>query len=398
MTGSEVSDRVEVERLENGALVAQLRTLARRSHGVTADLLVLLAEVDARRLYLGEGYTSAFGFLTAGLGFSESAAYHRIESARAIRVYPQALAYVASGRLHLTGLVLVARAATAETIDALLELCAGRTKVDIERLLAERAAAARAATRGPEAAPVVQPAPLFDFAGGGQVTPRPAAAPPTVTSPAPAGSAPARPAARPEPTSPAAPPSSMRPMSVRMTPRLRSLLERTQALLGHTIPHGDTTDVLEHVLADFVGRAERRRFGAKRPRKPAQASPSTEVTPVEPAAATAGDGSTVDQPNSVPGPAAAAEVKARPPARSRPHIPAQTRRVVFERDAGQCTFVGTGGHRCGATRQLELHHIVPFALEGSDTPGNLTLHCARHNRFVAEREGFGVGGRPRAER
>ena len=62
-------------------------------------------------------------------------------------------------------------------------------------------------------------------------------------------------------------------------------------------------------------------------------------------------------------------------------------RMVFERDEGRCTFVGTGGHRCGSSMRLELHHIVPFALGGPDTPDNLTLHCGAHNRLVAEREG-----------
>jgi len=196
MTGSEVSDRVMVvERLENGALVAQVRTLARQSHRFTADLVVLLAEMDACQLYKGEGYSSLFRFVTDALGFSESEAYHRIESARIVRTYPQSLPYLASGRLHLTGLTLLGRAATPETIDELLELCAGRTKGDIEVRLAEWAAA-----RMPVTAPVAAAAPLFDFAAGAEVNPGAevntrAAGSSDAASPAPAATAPVRPSA-----------------------------------------------------------------------------------------------------------------------------------------------------------------------------------------------------------
>ena len=196
MMGSETSDRVAVVgRLADGALVAQVRTLARQSHRHTADLVVLLAEMDSRQLYKGEGYPSLFRFVTDALGFSESEAYHRIESARIVRTYPQSLPYLASGRLHLTGLTLLGRAATPETIDELLELCAGHTKGDIELRLAEWAAA-----RMPVTAPVAAAAPLFDFAPGAEVNPGAegnarAAGSPDAASPVPAAAAPVRPSA-----------------------------------------------------------------------------------------------------------------------------------------------------------------------------------------------------------
>ena len=202
MMGSETSDRVAVVgRLADGALVAQVRTLARQSHRHTADLVVHLAEMDARQLYRDEGYTSLFRFVTGALGFSDNEAYHRIESARIVRTYPQALPYLASGRLHLTGLTLLGRAATPETINELLELCAGRTKGDIELCLAERAAA-----RTPVAGPIVAAAPLFDFSAGTEAKPGAAVSPraevnpaaagsPDVASPAPAATAPVRPSA-----------------------------------------------------------------------------------------------------------------------------------------------------------------------------------------------------------
>ena len=69
-------------------------------------------------------------------------------------------------------------------------------------------------------------------------------------------------------------------------------------------------------------------------------------------------------------------------------------RLVWERDGGRCTFEGTGGHRCGETRRLELDHIVPVAQGGKSTPENLRLLCRPHNHYEAER----VLGKERVQR
>jgi hypothetical protein len=59
--------------------------------------------------------------------------------------------------------------------------------------------------------------------------------------------------------------------------------------------------------------------------------------------------------------------------------------MVWQRDGGQCTFVGDKGHRCDARSWLELDHIDPFARGGPSTPDNLRLRCHAHNQFGAER-------------
>ena len=48
-------------------------------------------ELDARRLYLGEGYSSLFTYCTQALHLAEGAAYNRIETARAARRFPMVL-------------------------------------------------------------------------------------------------------------------------------------------------------------------------------------------------------------------------------------------------------------------------------------------------------------------
>jgi hypothetical protein len=54
-------------------------------------------------------------------------------------------------------------------------------------------------------------------------------------------------------------------------------------------------------------------------------------------------------------------------------IPREIRRVVFERDAGQCT-------QCGSTFDIQYDHVIPLALGGANSVENLQLLCGQCNR------------------
>ena len=67
------------------------------------------------------------------------------------------------------------------------------------------------------------------------------------------------------------------------------------------------------------------------------------------------------------------------------HIPVAVKAVVYKRDEGYCSFVGSDGRKCGSTWGLEFDHIVPFAKGGASTVDNVRLTCRAHNLFQAER-------------
>ena len=79
---------IPVARLSNQELLAEVKVAAGRERDATVRLIALLAELDARRLYLGEGCSSLFTYCTQVLHLSEHAAYGRIEAARAARKWP----------------------------------------------------------------------------------------------------------------------------------------------------------------------------------------------------------------------------------------------------------------------------------------------------------------------
>ena len=70
------------------------------------------------------------------------------------------------------------------------------------------------------------------------------------------------------------------------------------------------------------------------------------------------------------------------------HISRSTRDEVMLRDDERCTFVGEGGHRCTERHDLQIDHVQPWALGGTQEPRNLRVMCAAHNRHRA-RETFG---------
>ena len=66
------------------------------------------------------------------------------------------------------------------------------------------------------------------------------------------------------------------------------------------------------------------------------------------------------------------------------HIPASVRRVVWKRDAGQCTWVSPTGRRCESRWRIQFHHVEEFARGGEATVPNLRLLCCGHNQYEAE--------------
>src|SRR5713101_1034600 len=121
--------------LSDDDLVAQVKSLARCERDATASLIAHLAELDARRLYLGAGFSSLFTYCCEVLHLSEPAAYNRIEAARAARGFPLILRMLSEGSLSLATVRLLASHMTADNHKELLAVAAGKSKRQVEELL-----------------------------------------------------------------------------------------------------------------------------------------------------------------------------------------------------------------------------------------------------------------------
>ena len=71
-------------------------------------------------------------------------------------------------------------------------------------------------------------------------------------------------------------------------------------------------------------------------------------------------------------------------------IPAHIRRQVFQRDQARCQYIDPVTKKaCHSRIRVELDHIHPRALGGSNAPENLRCLCRAHNQFRAKQT-FGV--------
>jgi hypothetical protein len=284
-----------------------------------------------------------FSFCREVLGFSEDAAYNRIEVAKAARKFPVLLDRLADGSLTLSTARLLAPHLTPDNHQAVLEEAAGGSKRAVEALVA-RVSPRRDTPSVLRKLPA--PAP-----------PKPPAAPeagigtPTLLD-SPRGESDSVPAAA---TALAcAPPPVARSAFVALSPFRYGLsvtvgleahddLRQLQDLLCREVPDGDLARIVEMAVSLLRKETEKKKRSATdRPRKSAGTAPGSR------------------------------------------DIAADVKRRVWERDGGRCAFVGKNGRRCAARRFLEIHHLDPHALGGGKTPDALALRCSRHNRHESE--------------
>ncbi|HVJ15594.1 MAG TPA: hypothetical protein VM686_09135, partial [Polyangiaceae bacterium] len=93
--------------LSDADLLAATRGLVGRSNQLLAALLVHLGEIEARGLHRSRACSSLYTYCIYVLRFSEDEAYRRVSAARLVRRFPTLLEAIATGELHLTGLLML---------------------------------------------------------------------------------------------------------------------------------------------------------------------------------------------------------------------------------------------------------------------------------------------------
>lgn len=331
--------------LTDAQLIAEVQTLTAGEREATARLLISLGELDARKLYLGEGFPSLFTYCTQCLHLSEHAAYNRIEAARAARQWPEIHERIADGSLTLTSVRLLAPHLTTENLRRVLYAARHKSKREVVHLVAGLHPLPDVPTtvrklpvpKAPEhARATFASAPVStarDSALDASRVPAPVPVPAIV---APVLS----PAARPAIVAPLAP--DRYKVQFTVSRQTHDKLRRAQDLMRHAVPNGDPADIFDRALTLLVEHLERTKLAAaQRPRPP------------------------------------------QPPAVDSRHIPASVKRAVWARDGARCAFVGSQG-RCAERGFLELHHVVPYARGGAATEDNIQIRCRRHNQHEAE--------------
>lgn len=335
---------LHLDRLSDDALLDGIGAAVQNDNEQTAVLLRYVAEVDRRSLWQRCGHSSLFEFLVQRFHVSEAKAYRRIRAARAGREFPVLFDMVARGELHLTAIHMLAAHLTTDNHRAVLAEAKHKRQKELAQLLARLAPQPDLPSRvrklpTPRAErPAVESTPLLSLAERAE-----------------ARSADTTPIAPPVPSPPAPPPRAPDPkplspgrygLHVTMSEETNKKLERLQGLHAHEIPDGDPAKIVDRAFDALLEKTLKRKAAiTDRPRE--QATPRS-------------GGSR--------------------------HIPAQVRRVVWERDGGTCAFVGEDGHRCNETRFIEFAHLEPWGRGGAHTTDNVGLRCRVHNGYEAVRD------------
>src|SRR4051812_4126230 len=307
----------------NEQLLSATRAILRHACVVEADLLVHLAEIEERRLHLEMACSSMFAFCVKKLGFSEDATYNRLGVAHAARQFPAALHALRSGEIHLSGLRVLVPHLTAENHRQVLARAAGKSKREIEELvaaLAPKPPVPDAIRKLPRSAPLET----------AQLALAPAAA---------------RPAERPRPIAPLSEDTFRIEFSA--SRGLRDKLRQAQDLLRHRLPSGELAKIVESAVDLLIEKVKKERFAVGRKARP---NPKAKTTGPSP----------------------------------RP-MPASVRRHVYVRDEGRCTFVGESGNRCPETGMLEYDHVDGWARTHTHDRDRIRLRCHAHNQHAAEK-------------
>jgi hypothetical protein len=321
-------ERVAPGALSDAELLVELTRLAAVERGATVRLIAALAELDARRLYLGEGYSSLFAYCTRVLRLAEGAAYNRIEVARASRRFPVLLTMLERGDLTLTTVRLLAPHLNERNcVDVLL-----RAKHHCKREVEEIVASLRPK---PDAPTVLRKLPdrephLLENLNAPFTRCETAALLPTDVLP----KLPA-----PAVVQPLAPDRYKLQLTVSRSTQEK--LRRAQDLMRHSVPSGDLAMLLDRALDLLLEDIQRKKMASTLHPRGQRAR-----------------------------------------RRESRYIPSAVRRHVWNRDQGRCAFNGARG-RCTETTFLEFHHVRPFAENGEATAENIQLRCRAHNQYEA---------------
>jgi hypothetical protein len=140
-------------------------------------------------------------------------------------------------------------------------------------------------------------------------------------------------------------------LSLSVNEKLLKKIEELKALVSHKVPSQSLHDLLELMVDESLSR--HRVKESKNIPKLLNASPA---------------------PGKISG-----------VAKSTRYISSETRKRIWMRDKGCCSYKDSKtGRICAARHFLEIDHIQPFVLGGPNTEENLRLLCRTHNQLRAE--------------
>lgn len=320
-------------QLSNQEIISRMEKLVRTERKITHLVLLHIVEIEDHKLYAQLGYDGMYSYLTKGLGYSESSAYRRLQSARLLRKVPEVAIKLEQGKLNLSQLTQVQKSLKEQTQSesqsmtplatlVVLEKIENKSTFETERVLATE----------------------FN---------RPVQAHESV---------------KPQKD------DSVR-IELTLTKEQFAELEQAKSLLSHVCHEGSWSEVISQLAKEL----NRKKLS---PAKTAQGNIGKDNA--EPALRTEVLQKQLTQ--------SFAAKKSQNYKRPRKYISVEIKRALFKKSNGCCEYIDKKtGKRCDSKYQLQIDHIHPWSLGGSNHADNLRVLCRTHNNFEFEQSKSNAG-------
>ena len=348
----------DLSKIKDNQLLDNFSHVVKQERESIALVVAHLAEIDKRKLYAREGYSSLFSYCVKKFHYSEQAIYRRIQAARLSQHFPEILALLDSGAIHFTALTLISPYVKQENKEILFQGVQRKSKQEIETFLASHFPMTKnipdkitrlSHPKNSVLALEKVPSEILSLFDQKQEDAQKI----TIASDS-------------SPLNAELNQGSQSGMKRRIKiefsadEQLAEKIKRVKEVMRHTYPHGRLEDIFNELLEFYLEKK----------------APERRIARIEKAARTKKE-KTGDKER-----APRVRIQTR-------YIPQAIRREVWKRDGNQCCYRAPDGKKCAERGALEIDHIRPFALGGDSTTQNLQLLCRTHNHYRAQQT-FGV--------
>jgi hypothetical protein len=330
---------MDLSKISSDELLVRLEKLAHTERKITHLILWHINEIESRRLFADLGFGSMYEYLTKHLGYGESSAYRRIQSARLLKQIPHLSDKLESGALNLTQLTQVQKCLKQEYksgnkvdvvhVSEVLEQIENKSNFDTQKFLA------------------------VEFN---------------------------QPVLKHETIKPQQ--DNCIRLEITLTQEQMATLQHAKDLLSHVLPEASWADVISILAQKHVKKV----MGKIKSTSPSKeiALENNQIDPKSIGAAT---------PMSMKSSSehfAQAKLTSRFfTKQERKHIKITTKRKLLVVANHCCEFQSLKtGRKCQSTYQLQSDHRIPLALGGSNETQNFRVLCRTHNLLEARKLGL----------
>ncbi len=312
---------MELKNISNQELIQRIEKLVRTERKITHLVLLHIAEIEDRKIYADMGYDGMYAYLTRGLGYSEGSAYRRLQSARLLKQLPEVAEKIEDGSLNLTQLSQVQKIVKSESLQAAQEVL---TKIENKNSFETQKVLATEFNLPIQTHEKIKP--QQD--------------------------------------------DSVR-LEITLTPEQYEYLKQAQSLLSHICPPSSMAEVLAALAQNYVQK------------KLKSAISNTKKITQQKTTAINTESKSTNKPLTQSANARAEHLNKKP---YRKYISIHTKRDLLQKANQQCEYVDhKSQQKCTSRFQLEIDHIQPLAIGGSDEVRNLRVLCRIHNAMMARR-------------